>query len=913
MNTRNIYCAAAIATLLFACNTNLTAQTAAQVIRCANSYGGSLDDFGSSIRQTNDGKFIVTENSSSGDGEAIENHGGDDYRVMKLTLTPPIISSPQFQALPNLLCGTQEFDTLWVHNTGGSPLVIYSDSLTRNNTYFSIVSPIILPDSIAVGDSLPFIISFFPYVSGVPFVGSFGTTLYLYSNDTASGHYPWTVAINARKDSIGFNLEGLNNDTLDFGMLDCGATKDESFSIFNLSSVQTSFTPHSGNPLLFVVNGITDSSSYIIITVHFTGGISGTSIVPLFITDTCGKTDTVYMKAVVHGISVALAQKDTTICGAGIVDLASPGVYASYRWSDGEITPSISVTKSGAYSLTVVDNNGCSATSNTVNVTFVPLPVPTITSIGSLSFCTGDSVILSAASGYASYIWSDGETSQNITVRTPDALKVTVTNAAGCTGVSQSVIVSVGDSLAPVIAGASGFCPGNSTTLDAGGGYDSYQWSTGATTETISVNTPGQYSVRVKKGGCAGTSVAMNVVAFPAPAPSITASGALSFCKGDSVILYAPSGYASYLWSDGETTQDIIVKQFGTYSVTVTNANGCAGSSAPASVTAGMSPDVQITSPPTIPVCPNESVSGQATIHNYSADTQSLSLSGGASPLFGISLAGVTLAPGDSEQITITFQGSPDTGIYTAYYAFVDACGGAHNGTMTVHVGQLPPVLLTMQPDSTSMLIGGELKVYMLANPVSSISTGISFTVANEPTALHLESVSSPCSVQITKNNDSAAITISACPQLQNDTIATLYYQTLIGYTTTPYIRLQNVSTTNTCDTVEGMGNNTIMLSLSGCDLGQAVVTDYSTSINSVYPNPNNGIATVQYTTVEKANVTLSLCDEIGRTVQTIVNTQLMPGTYTTEFSLNSIINGVYFLTMQEGKYYTAREVWVLK
>src|SRR2546423_6025477 len=69
----------------------------------------------------------------------------------------------------------------------------------------------------------------------------------------------------------------------------------------------------------------------------------------------------------------------------------------------------------------------------------------------------------------------------------------------------------------------------------------------------------------------------------PLPTPVITAGGPTTFCTGGSVTLTASSA-SSYLWSSGATTQSITVNASGSYSVTVTDANGC---SATSSATAG--------------------------------------------------------------------------------------------------------------------------------------------------------------------------------------------------------------------------------------------------------------------------------------------------------------------------------------
>ncbi|MBL0111480.1 MAG: hypothetical protein IPP42_11720 [Saprospiraceae bacterium] len=66
------------------------------------------------------------------------------------------------------------------------------------------------------------------------------------------------------------------------------------------------------------------------------------------------------------------------------------------------------------------------------------------------------------------------------------------------------------------------------------------------------------YSVTTS-GICAGTSSATTVAILPATNPTITASGPLTFCQGDSIELTSSDGI-SFLWSTGETTQSVTVK-----------------------------------------------------------------------------------------------------------------------------------------------------------------------------------------------------------------------------------------------------------------------------------------------------------------------------------------------------------------
>jgi hypothetical protein len=140
---------------------------------------------------------------------------------------------------------------------------------------------------------------------------------------------------------------------------------------------------------------------------------------------------------------------------------------------------------------------------------------PAIAPSGRITLCAGDSVELDAGSGYASYAWSSGETSERIVVRSAGRYAVHVIDASGCSGTSDSVGVEV--RALPVVTitpvGPITIHRGDSAELDAGGGYAGYAWSTGATTRRIMVNDSGSYAVRViDTNGCrAGATVIVTV------------------------------------------------------------------------------------------------------------------------------------------------------------------------------------------------------------------------------------------------------------------------------------------------------------------------------------------------------------------------------------------------------------------
>jgi PKD repeat protein/formylmethanofuran dehydrogenase subunit D len=106
--------------------------------------------------------------------------------------------------------------------------------------------------------------------------------------------------------------------------------------------------------------------------------------------------------------------------------------------------------------------------------------------------------------------------------------------------------------------------------------FVSILWSTGAETPSITVNTPGTYTVTAStEDGC--TAVDTIIVSFGQP-PVISLGQTQTICQGDSVVLDPGEGYLTYQWLSGETTQTITVSSGGTYQVTVSNAPGCEAS-----------------------------------------------------------------------------------------------------------------------------------------------------------------------------------------------------------------------------------------------------------------------------------------------------------------------------------------------
>jgi hypothetical protein len=284
----------------------------------------------------------------------------------------------------------------------------------------------------------------------------------------------------------------------------------------------------------------------------------------------------------------------TAMCPGDSVTIDAGAGYRSYQWSNGDTTRSIVVMTPGLYKCTMFDAAGRRMFTKAVEVTFRAL-FPGVTVNGGTLLCVGDSTTLVADSGYRKYAWSNGDTTRSIIVKAAGAFVCAVEDHAGCRGSSPPVTIALRAPLQPAITatGHLPVCLGDSLLLDAGPGYQTYQWNTGDTTQSIIVKTQGFYTCRVvDSNACSAVTPPLSVSVQAPPAPVIAFSSPALLCDGDTVDLDAGAGYAKYLWSNGAQTRRIAATASGAYSVTVETPEGCRGAS----------PDVVLTFLPRPPI-----------------------------------------------------------------------------------------------------------------------------------------------------------------------------------------------------------------------------------------------------------------------------------------------------------------------
>ncbi|OEK02778.1 hypothetical protein BFP97_15135 [Roseivirga sp. 4D4] len=273
--------------------------------------------------------------------------------------------------------------------------------------------------------------------------------------------------------------------------------------------------------------------------------------------------------------------------GDGSIDISVSGGIApyTYSWSGGETTQDLFNLTGGSYTLTVTDANGCqSVNTYTVNE---PTAALAVSGLVTDENCFGDSqgaVQLTVTGGSApySYSWNQGSTTKDVSGLGRGTYQVTVTDNNGCV-IQENFTIGGPAAITAAAIVNDVTCNGNgdgSIDLSPSGGVGpyTYLWADGVTTEDRSGLSPANYGVTITDAN--GCSTFRNYVITQPTALIVTESINDVACFGDnngSIDISVSGGIApyTYSWSSGETTQDLISLSGGSYTLTVTDANGC--------------------------------------------------------------------------------------------------------------------------------------------------------------------------------------------------------------------------------------------------------------------------------------------------------------------------------------------------
>ena len=429
--------------------------------------------------------------------------------------------------------------------------------------------------------------------------------------------------------------------------------------------------------------------------------------------------------------------------------------------------------------------------------------------------CPGDSVWMSTSCGL-SYAWSNGETTDMIK-ETIGVHTVSITNACSITDTHTITLTDATGTVPPMFElNATDYiiCNGDSSYITASPVSNAtYSWSNGGSGSTIGVDATGVYSVTVSN--CGGIGSSSITIALPS-LPVAQVSGIQTFCVGDSTLLTCSSEPgASYLWSNGATSQSTYATTTGAFGLTVTN---CSGSDA---TTYALSN--------TPPPAPTFTISD-----NFFCE--------GASAANLVAFGGVTY-----------FWSDGSTGQSTSVSAV---------GATTMNV--------------TASNSCGEI----------ASATAVTVTIFANPATPTLTSSTSGGDLVFTSDaSDNAWYVGGSLVQASGDSYSSNWNNFTEGAEVTA---------------VAVDGNGCSSAASAGLIAVEVGIDEATGSSVSLYPNPNNGIFTIE----GNGNYNVTIRNMLGQTIYTgTMNTSTM------SFDLSNVNKGVYFVNISNDSFETTEKV----
>ncbi len=565
--------------------------------------------------------------------------------------------------------------------------------------------------------------------------------------------------------------------------------------------------------------------------------------------------------------SSTVSVNNATCSTAGSIDINAAGGNGAYtyQWSNGANTQDINGLSAGNYTVTITDQGGCSLTNGPIAISSVGTPSASVTNITAVS-CNGGAngaanISVSGGNGIYTYLWSNGRTTEDISAVVAGNYSVTVTDGLGCVATIGTVAITQPAvlSAAPTSTGVS--CAGNNGTATAtvSGGTAPFtiSWSNGGSGATINSLIPGNYSFTVTDANGCTTNGTVNV-ANNCSSCSInssvnsTAARCNGTCNGFAVITPL-SGTApfTYNWSDAGTGGVRNNLCAGTFTVTVTDINGCFSVqnltiTQPSALTAGATSNST--------ACQNNSGTATATANGGTAPYSfSWSNGGNSSTVNGLSSGTFTVTVIDANgceqtaQTTVNIAGGPTI----SGNAGNVSCNGATNGTIAVTAsGASAPYTFSWSNAANTQnianLSAGTYTVTVSA--ANGCASTASFTVGS-PAALN----SSVSFTNSNGNNGSIDLTVSGGT-------APYTYAWSNGANTqdlnnlTPGTYAVTITDANGCNSTE-----TVNMILSSTD-----EINFVESFN-VMPNPNSGEFIIQIELSTAENLRIELVDVLGR------------------------------------------------
>jgi len=633
-------------------------------------------------------------------------------------------------------------------------------------------------------------------------------------------------------------------------------------------------------------------------TATATGLCSGT--VSVDVTDAAGcnaSTSVVITQPAILAFTIASSTNASCfgVCDGTATTTISGGTPSyTYAWSNGVSTANLTGLCDGAYIGTVTDSHGCTASAS-ISIT-EPTELIASSSVTDVS-CFGENdgsatVSVTGGTPVYTYIWSNGGSASTESGLIAGSYVVTVIDSHACSDViginvtsPTEIVVNLTHTDITCFSANDGTA---AVSVTGGSPSYTYNWSVGGTGTSVSGLSAGVVEITVTDAsGC--SVIESTTIAEPAPlsATIFTQNNVTCFGLCDGAVLINVTGGTpsyTYLWSTGATTNFVTGLCAGSYSLTVYDANGCSSIL-----------NITITEPAQLIV--SETVTDANC--GLSDGSISLNVTGGTSPYSyewdgGEITSGLTNIPSGVYTVTVTdFTGCEvimgitvnDIGGASVIVDVLNVeCFGESNGQATANVtGGTSPYIFNWSSGGSGVvetgLAAGSYTVTV--EDATGCQTVESFSVT-EPAELVL-TMSSTDETPVGASNGTATVSIS-------------------GGTPAYIIQWSNDESS---ETITGLATGWYFVTVTdsySCIEIDSVFVDFQISISEnsnggyrIYPNPTNGIVTVELQSLDITRIEIT--DVIGKQIMNIENVSDV-----NRFDLSPFKAGVYFINLYSEK-----------
>ncbi|MFT6019220.1 MAG: hypothetical protein ACI9CQ_002019 [Saprospiraceae bacterium] len=308
--------------------------------------------------------------------------------------------------------------------------------------------------------------------------------------------------------------------------------------------------------------------------------------------------------------------------GTIMLEISGSATPFIYNWDNGSTSPNLDNLTTGSYNCTITDANGCSINSSNILITQPNATLSLANSSVSNSSCTADAngnifIEIQGGTDPYTYVWSNGETTAELSELAIGEYTSTVTDANNCDFVVGPLLIEPSTLMSVAMQNtANASCTvGGFIEIDIEGGNSpySYEWNSGTSAQNIYNIPAGDYICTITDAsGCTFTTSTITIFNDGTDLSWVSTEHQTIICFGsnDGAIDISVSGTAipfTYNWNNAATTEDIDNLPPGLYSCTVMDASGCSITLPNIAITGPAAPLVEIDAPKNNPICTDDS------------------------------------------------------------------------------------------------------------------------------------------------------------------------------------------------------------------------------------------------------------------------------------------------------------------